>query len=80
MVEDKEKNIAIRWEGKVFEADDWDTIFEQVSIDPWFGNIRELKKRVKSYYGYSLGDTRTKKALFKKLAGIGEIEIIRATV
>lgn len=74
---DSNKKIVIKWEGKMYESDTWDDIYFQVSSDPWFGNVRALKARIKSYYGYSIGRTRTKKDLFHKLAAIGEISIVK---
>lgn len=74
------KKIEIKWQGKLYEDDTWEGIYAQASADPWFGDMKMLKKRVKDYYGYSLGVTRTKKELFKKLSAIGEISIIKAEV
>ena len=79
-MEETNAKVVILWEGKYYQADTWDDVYSLIAKDPWFGNMRALKDRVKACYGYSLGRTRTKKQLFQKLSAMGELSIIKAEV
>ena len=68
------KRVKISWEGKVYEGKDFEEIMNILITDPWFGTLKDLKRRVHQTYDIELeGNTEE---IFKKLEEIGQLKIL----